>query len=172
MLTAQSLREVLGLFPTGIAVVTAIDPQGDLFGVTINSFSSVSLEPPLVLFSLSRTRYALKAMFTTGAFAIHFLREDQGHISARFSKAIPNKWEHLKYREGVTGCPVIEPALAVLECRLYAQYEGGDHVIILGRIEHIERQLGGNPLVFFQGRYHRIGGESPLPVHGPEVGRP
>ncbi len=155
----DSLREVSGLFPTGIAVVTARTSGGDLCGVTINSFSSVSLDPPLVLFSLARGLHTLDALLSARAFAIHFLRDDQRHLSARFAKALSNKWEDLRYRDGVTGCPVLEPALALMECTLYAQYDGGDHIIIVGRVAHIERETGQNPLVFFRGRYHTIGGE-------------
>jgi flavin reductase (DIM6/NTAB) family NADH-FMN oxidoreductase RutF len=158
--TQESLRDVLGLFPTGIAVVTARAADGALYGVTINSFSSVSLDPPLVLFSLSRGLQTLKALLSAEGFAIHFLSEDQRHMSARFARAFSNKWDDVQFRDGVTGCPVLEPALAVLECRLYAQYDGGDHVIIVGRIAHVERQLSENPLVFFRGRYHTIGAEA------------
>ena len=157
-LTQESLREVFGLFPTGIAVVTA-SASGSLYGVTINSFSSLSLEPPLVLFSLARGLHTLHALLSARTFAIHFLREDQRHVSARFAKALSDKWNDVPYRQGVTGCPVIESALAVLECRLHAQYDGGDHVIIVGRIAHLEKHPGSNPLIFYRGRYHTIGGE-------------
>jgi flavin reductase (DIM6/NTAB) family NADH-FMN oxidoreductase RutF len=160
--TPDSLRDVCGLFPTGIAVVTARTAGGDLYGVTINSFSSVSLDPPLVLFSLSRGLHTLDALLSANAFAIHFLREDQHHLSARFSQAPTKKWEDLHYRDGVTGSPVLEPALALMECSLYAQYDGGDHLIIVGRVEHIEKHSGENPLVFFRGRYHTIGSEAKL----------
>ena len=161
-ITPESLREVLGLFPTGIAVVTAKAPGGALYGVTINSFSSVSLDPPLVLFSLARGLQTLNALLSAEAFAIHFLGADQRHLSARFARSFSAKWDDVRYRDGVTGCPVLEPALAVLECRLYAQYDGGDHVIVVGRIAHIERQSNEYPLVFFRGRYHTIGAEAVL----------
>src|SRR5580698_1702183 len=109
--TPDSLREVSGLFPTGIAVVTASAAGGEHYGVTINSFSSVSLDPPLVLFSLARGLYTLDALLSAKVFAIHFLREDQRHLSARFAKAFSDKWDDVRYRDGVTGCPVLEPAL-------------------------------------------------------------
>jgi flavin reductase (DIM6/NTAB) family NADH-FMN oxidoreductase RutF len=160
--TPDSLREVCGLFPTGIAVVTARAAGAELYGVTINSFSSVSLDPPLVLFSLSRGLHTLEALLSAKAFAIQFLREDQLHLSARFSQMLARKWDGVFYRDGVTGCPVLEPALALMECSLYAQYDGGDHLIIVGRVEHIERQPGENPLIFFRGRYHTIGSEATL----------
>jgi flavin reductase (DIM6/NTAB) family NADH-FMN oxidoreductase RutF len=158
--TPDSLREVLGLFPTGIAVVTARAAGGALYGVTINSFSSVSLDPPLVLFSLARGLHTLDALLSAEAFAIHFLRDDQHDLSVRFARALSNKWDDVRYREGVTGCPVLEPALALMECTLYAQYDGGDHIIIVGRVEHMEKEAGENPLVFFRGRYHTIGAEA------------
>src|SRR5437763_12539038 len=105
----ELLREVLGLYPTGITVVTAKAADGALYGVTVNSFSSVSLDPPLVLFSLSRKLHTLSALLSAKAFAIHFLREDQKHISARFARAQSNKWEDMPYRDGVTGSPVLVP---------------------------------------------------------------
>src|SRR5258707_14215218 len=126
-LQPELLRETLGLFPTGIAVVTAKAADGGLYGVTVNSFSSVSLDPPLVLFSLARSLHTLEALLSAGAFAIHFLREDQRHISARFARALSNKWKDLPYRAGVTGSPVLDAPLALLECTLYARYDGGDH---------------------------------------------
>ena len=102
----------------------------------------------------------MDALLDAGTFAIHFLREDQRHVSARFARVLANKWDDVRYRAGVTGCPVLERAMAVLECRLYAQYDGGDHVIIVGRIAHIEKQADEKPLVFFRGRYHTIGAEA------------
>jgi flavin reductase (DIM6/NTAB) family NADH-FMN oxidoreductase RutF len=154
------LREVLGLYPTGITVVTVRSADGELYGVTVNSFSSVSLDPPLVLFSLSRKLPTLTAVLSAKTFAVHFLRDDQKQVSARFARAQSNKWEDVVYRDGQTGCPVLEGSLAVLECSLYAQYDGGDHVIVLGRVEHIEKDPGCHALVFYRGRYHTVGCEA------------
>src|SRR5690349_20770259 len=92
LLEPKALREVLSLYPTGITVVTTRSREGELYGVTANSFSSVSLDPPLVLFSLSRELRTLGALLAAGSFAIHFLREDQRHISARFAHPHSNKW--------------------------------------------------------------------------------
>jgi flavin reductase (DIM6/NTAB) family NADH-FMN oxidoreductase RutF len=144
------------MFPTGIAVVTARGMEGTLQGVTINSFNSVSLEPPLVLFSLSRKLLSLDAFLAADAFTINFLQEEQQDLSVSFSKALSNKWEHVSYKEGLTGAPVLLPALAVLECRHYAKYDGGDHVIVVGRVEHVECQECSSPLVYFRGRYHKL----------------
>lgn len=104
----------------------------------------------------------LDALLTAEAFAVHFLRDDQRRLCARFAHALLGKWEYIPCRDGVTGCPVLERALALLECRLCAQYDGDDHVIIAGRVEHIERQPDENPLVFFRGRYHTLGAEAEI----------
>lgn len=155
-LAPRALRDVLGCFPTGVAVVTAIGPDGLPHGVTISSFNSVSLDPPLVLFSLSRRLYSLEEMLAAEAFAINFLRDDQAHLSSRFATALADKWDGIEYRAGFTGAPVLVPALAVLECRPYAQYDGGDHVIVVGRIAYVESDGARYPLVFFRGRYHAL----------------
>ena len=154
--TERTFRDALGMFPTGVAVVTARGTDGNLQGVTVNSFNSVSLDPPLVLFSLSRKLYSLNVFLAARAFAINFLTEDQQHLSVRFNKALSNKWEQVTYKSGVTGAPVLLPVLAVLECLPYAQYDGGDHVIVVGRVEHIECQDCNLPLVYFRGRYHKL----------------
>jgi flavin reductase (DIM6/NTAB) family NADH-FMN oxidoreductase RutF len=150
------LRDVLGCFPTGVAVVTAVAADGALHGVTINSFNSVSLDPPLVLFSISRYLNSLAALGNAEAFAINLLCDDQAHLSSRFAAALTDKWTDIEYRAGFTGAPVLVPALAVLECRPYAQYDGGDHVIFVLRVTHIEADGTRNPLVFFRGCYHTL----------------
>lgn len=153
---ARPLRDVLGSFPTGVAVVTATAPGGELYGVTVNSFNSVSLDPPLVLFSLCRNLLSLDGIVKAGAFAINFLRDDQAHLSVSFANARSDKWRGVEFRPGVTGSPILVPALAVLECQLYAQYDGGDHVIVVGQVVHVEMDSARHPLVFFRGRYHRL----------------
>ena len=152
----RTLRDVLGNFPTGVAVLTAFGPDGELFGVTVSSFNSVSLDPPLVLCSLSRRLFCLQGLLRAEAFAINFLRDDQAHLSTRFATALCDKWQGIEFRAGATGSPILIPALAVLECRPYAQYDGGDHVIVVGRVTHLEADAARRPLVFFRGRYHTL----------------
>lgn len=153
---ARALRDVLGSFPTGVAVVTAAGPKGEQYGVTVNSFNSVSLDPPLVLFSLCRSLLSLDGLLKAGAFAINFLRDDQAHVSVRFANAGSDKWQGVEFRPGLTGSPVLVPALAVVECRPYAQYDGGDHVIVVGQVVHVDMDTAHHPLVFFRGRYHTL----------------
>ncbi len=155
-LPARMLRDVLGSFPAAVAVVTAAGSDGALYGVTVSSFNSVSLDPPLVLFSLSRQLLSLQGMLRAGAFAINFLRHDQAHLSGRFATACSDKWQGVQFRSGATGSPILVPALGVLECRPYAHYDGGDHVIVVGRVTHVEVDSGCHPLVFFRGRYHTL----------------
>jgi flavin reductase (DIM6/NTAB) family NADH-FMN oxidoreductase RutF len=154
--TERTFRDALGMFPTGVAVVTTTGLDGALQGATINSFNPVSLDPPLVLFSLSRQLFRLNAFLTADAFAVNFLREDQKDLSVWFHKALSNKWENVSYKPGMTGAPVLLPAVAVLECRPYARYDGGNHVIMVGRVEHVECQERCAPLVYFRGGYHRL----------------
>jgi flavin reductase (DIM6/NTAB) family NADH-FMN oxidoreductase RutF len=154
--TERTFRNALGMFPTGVAVVTARGAEGTLQGITISSFNSVSLDPPLVLFSLSRKLFSLDVFLAAETFAINFLQEDQQDLSVRFSKALSNKWDHVSYKAGITGALVLLPALAVLECQPYAQYDGGDHVIVVGEVKHVECQECCSPLVYFRGRYHKL----------------
>jgi flavin reductase (DIM6/NTAB) family NADH-FMN oxidoreductase RutF len=156
----RALRDVLGLFPTGVTVVTTKGPDGTLNGVTVSSFNSVSLEPALILFSLSRKSKSLPTLLEASSFAINFLRQSQKDISARFASSTSDKWAGVAHRPGVTGCPCIEGALAVLECSLYAHYDGGDHVIIVGRVLDIESHPDNSPLVFYRGNYHSIAAPS------------
>jgi flavin reductase (DIM6/NTAB) family NADH-FMN oxidoreductase RutF len=154
--TERTFRDTLGMFPTGVAVVTARASDGTPVGVTVNSFNSVSLDPPLVLFSLSRKLHSLGALLAARSFAINFLREDQQDLSVCFNKALTNKWHAVSYKDGVCGAPVLSSALAVLECHPFAQYDGGDHVIVVLQVVHVEQQDLRGPLVYFRGRYHRI----------------
>lgn len=158
-LTARALRDVLGSFPTGVVVVTATGADGERYGVTVSSFNSVSLAPPLVLFSLSRGLLSLPGLLRAEAFAINVLRDDQANVSTRFATALAVKWQEVEFRPGASGSPVLVPALAVLECVPYAQYDGGDHIIVVGRVTHMEVDAGRHPLVFYRGRYHALAGQ-------------
>lgn len=153
---ARLLREVLGSFPTGVVVVTALGKDGKRYGITVSSFNSVSLDPPLVLFSLARGLRSLDGLLAADAFAVNFLREDQAHLSTQFATPLADKWRNVQLRTGATGSPVLVPALAVLECRPYARYDGGDHVIVVGRVDRMEMDAARHPLVFFRGRYHAL----------------
>ena len=148
----RSFRQALGSFPTGVTVVSAAAGERRV-GVTANSFSSVSLEPPLVLWSLNRTSGSLDVLREATHFAVNVLAHDQQAISQRFCTPADDKFADLDVDEGAGGCPVLPGCAAVFECRRVAEYDGGDHVILIGEVERYATS-GSDPLVFCQGGYH------------------
>lgn len=149
----QDLREAMGCFATGITVVTTRGPKGELVGITANSFSSVSLDPALVLFSLDRRIYSLSTILSTDRFAIHVLGREQKHISNQFASSMTDKWSGIDYEISEHGCPVLLEALAVFECKTEHTYDGGDHIIFVGRILKMKASSQGEPLIYFRGKY-------------------
>ena len=156
----RELRNALGCFATGVTVVTGVAPGGELLGFTANSFNSVSLDPPLVLFSLDRSAYSLPSFEETDCFAVNVLHRGQEHLSVRFATTDPDKWQGVAYTTWSTGCPILEDTLASFECRTRATYDGGDHVIFVGEVTHLEARREGHPLIFFRGRYRDLDGGS------------
>ena len=156
----RRLREALGSFVTGVTVITARDAGGAPQGLTANSFSSVSLEPPLVLFSLARTADCFAAFESADAFGVNVLRSEQEALSGRFATKEAAKWDGVGWRPGYEGCPLLNEALATFECRVTARHEGGDHVIYVGEVVRFAHEPQGEPLVFFRGRYAALDGPS------------
>lgn len=148
-------RNALGRFATGVAVVTTRDPDGAPVGVTVNSFSSVSLDPPLVLFCLDRSASGLRSFLESTRFAVNILGEDQREISRRFSGPWAERWTGVGYDSGVTGSPLLHGCLANLDCVLVATHDGGDHVILVGRVEQLSETVG-RPLLYYSGGYGRL----------------
>ena len=159
----RSFRDTLASFPTGVTVITTRAADGELIGITANSFSSVSLDPPLVLFNLARKARSLSAFTASKSFAISVLASDQGAISNRFAISAANKWEGADYTIAGNGCPVIAGALASFECDRHAQFDGGDHVIIVGRVQRFARLATGEPLVFSRGSYRVLAPNAEFP---------
>ncbi len=152
---ALRLREALGNFVTGVTVITTRN-DGELHGLTANSFTSVSLDPPLVLFSLSRTADCFDAFERTGAFVINVLRSDQEALSSRFATKDIDKWTGVAWRPGYRDCPLLDGAIATFECRVTARHGGGDHVIYVGEVVEFGHHPESDPLVFFRGRYTAV----------------
>ena len=148
----RDFRRALGQFATGVTVVTARTPDGRKVGVTVNSFSSVSLDPPLVLWSLSRQAPSLADFTHAPYFAINVLAANQHHISRQFSTPLPDKFSGVEFHEGSAGVPLLSGVNAHFFCRNVRQYDGGDHVIFLGEVEDY-KYTDGEPLVFHSGRY-------------------
>jgi 3-hydroxy-9,10-secoandrosta-1,3,5(10)-triene-9,17-dione monooxygenase reductase component len=149
---SQRFRRALGTFPTGVTIITTTDASGNDVGVTVNSFNSVSLSPPLVLWSLDHKSASFAAFAQAGHFAIHVLAGEQDDLARRFSLKGVDRFAGLNLGRGADGMALIEGCAARFECRMAAQYAGGDHTIFLGevlRFEHHERE----PLLFKHGRF-------------------
>lgn len=149
---ARELRQVLSTFVTGVTVVTTIDKEGRRHGVTANSFNSVSLDPPLVLWSQALRAFSHPAFRDAEHFAVNILAQDQISISERFARAGADKFAGVEVREGLGDAPLIQGCTAYLQCSRHASHLAGDHMIFIGRVESIERS-GRRPLAFGSGRY-------------------
>jgi flavin reductase (DIM6/NTAB) family NADH-FMN oxidoreductase RutF len=149
---SKSLRKTLGAFTTGVTVITTRDADGRRYGVTANSFSSVSLDPPLVLWSQATTSRSHPAFRDTERFVVNILAVDQIHVSDRFARSGDDKFDGVEIDEGLAGLPIIRGAAAFLECRKMATYPGGDHVVFLGLVENLFRGDSA-PLAFRDGQY-------------------
>ena len=149
------LRQTLGCFPTGVVVAATVGDNGAPVGLTINSFNSVSLDPPLILWSLALTAPSISAFRTHSSFTINILSAEQKTLGLHFAKPSEEKFRNVDWREGYDGAPVICNALATLECRTYRRYEGGDHEIVLGEV----MRLGSSdkkPLVYHRGEFTEL----------------
>lgn len=148
----KAFRNALGQFATGVTVVTTIDKNGNKIGMTANSFSSVSLDPMLVLWSIAKSCKVFDAFHEASHFAIHVLKAGQKDISNQFASPCDDRFAGIVTREGVGGVPLLEDYCAVFECELENRYEGGDHVILVGKVVNFDNR-GDAPLVFHAGRY-------------------
>ena len=145
-------RNALGQFATGVTIVTTSDSAGAPVGVTANSFNSVSIDPPLVLWSLARSSRSMLAFEQSGGFNVHVLASHQTDLSNRFARSTTDKFKDLHYTNGTNGFPVLSEFAALYECETQYQYDGGDHVIFVGRV--VDYQTNDLPvLVFHAGRY-------------------
>jgi len=150
------LRNALGRFATGVTIVTAIAKDERAMGMTANSFSSVSLDPPLVLWSLQNNSDVYDVFSGPRYFAINILSTEQQALSNQYAKKGQHELESADYRLGKYGAPVIRPALVTFECELETTYPGGDHLIIVGRVREMQERPSGEPLLFYCGRYREV----------------
>lgn len=159
-LDAIVMRRVCGSYATGVAIVSTRCDDGRLCGLTVNSFTSVSLDPPLILWSLSKTSPNLGHFEREGPFAISILAEDQNELALRFARPVRNKFTNVDHRPGQLGAPIIEGSVAHLECRASSRIEAGDHVVFVWRVVAADEPRRRPPLAFHGGGFHRI---APLP---------
>jgi flavin reductase (DIM6/NTAB) family NADH-FMN oxidoreductase RutF len=149
-------RRTCAQFTTGITVVTVLDSLGHPHGMTVNSFASVSLDPPLVLVSIDLRNAILGHFISSSWFAINVLAEDQENLSRRFSSASENRFVDVDWHQGASGMPVLDGVLAHLECSVVQTFEAGDHTVLLGEVRSAECREG-RPLIYFDSGYRSLG---------------
>jgi flavin reductase (DIM6/NTAB) family NADH-FMN oxidoreductase RutF len=150
----REFRASLAMFATGVTIVTARTPQGALVGLTANSFNSVSLQPPLVLWSLAQAAGSMAALSTGSHYAINILAADQKELAERFASRREDRWKGVLFTEGVGGTPLLTGAAATFECFNRSRYEEGDHVIFVGEVERCTHRAGAAPLLFHGGKFY------------------
>ena len=150
------LRFVMSRFATGIAVVAGRDEERRPRAITVNAFSSLSLDPPLVLYCLDRSAFHFDVFSKAEAFAVSILAADQQALSERFAREAEDDFADLSAFELTTGCPVLAGCLAALDCETAARHEAGDHLIVIGRVTALHVRDAAEPLIYFRGDYRRL----------------
>lgn len=153
---AQDLRRALGTFATGVTVVTTTDAHGAPRGFTANSFTSVSLEPPLILVCLAKSAASCPVFQAAESYAVNILSEDQRSVSAAFSSPDADRFSRVRWSTRATGCPIIEGVVAWLDCRMHEVVDAGDHYILIGRIVDYDH-TASSPLGYCRGAYVSFG---------------
>ncbi len=148
----QAMREVLGHFASGVTVVTALTDEGPL-GFTCQSFSSLSLDPPLVVFAPARASRTWPRLRDIGRFCVNVLAEDQVALSAQFARSNADKFTGVPWRPSPLGQPVLHDVVAWIDCELWAEYDGGDHTLVAARVLGLGADPGRRPLLFHRGAY-------------------
>ena len=142
------------MFATGVTIVTARTADGKLVGLTANSFNSVSLDPPLVLWSLARAAASMLAFSTGSHYAVNILSADQQALARRFAAKGVDRFANVAFADGAGGAPLLSGAAATFECFNRSRYEEGDHVIFVGEVERCTHQAGALPLLFHGGKFY------------------
>lgn len=151
----DTFRSVLGRFAAGVTIVTALDSQGRDYGLTVSAFSSLSLEPPLVVVCIDHGASLHPVLQKAEHFAVNILSTDQEPLARRFSTLTDERFNGVGYVRGQTGVAVLDDVLAILECRKLHAFEGGDHTIFVGAVETAHAH-GGSPLLYYRGGYAQI----------------
>lgn len=149
-------RDAMGGFATGVTIVTTCDTDGRPVGMTANSFVSLSLDPQLITWNVGNKSDCFGAFSRSDHFAIHVLHRDQEQMSGHFARKSPDKFEDLQWHAGECGSPILEDYAVCLECRKEAEYPGGDHLIMVGRVIHLDDRGDREPLVFHRGKYRQL----------------
>lgn len=153
---ARKFRNALGWFTTGVAVVTTCNGGGKPIGITINSFSSVSLDPPLVLWCLDKKSDTLSVFERATHFTVNVLREEHRDLSSRLARKGDHSLDDVEVVEAESGCPSLKEALAHFECEIEARHDAGDHIIMIGRVLKFDHADDGRPLLYHRGGYQML----------------
>lgn len=151
----NELRRVMGHFATGVTIITTISKTGQRHGLTANSFTSVSLDPPLVLICVDKKAESYACFEDSKVFTINILTDAQETLSRKFAVSGTDKFEGVAFHTGANGVPILDGTLAYIECTLYATYDGGDHTLHLGEVQQVET-VEHKPLLFYRGGYRGI----------------
>jgi len=156
----MEFRRTLGRFATGVTIVTTLDGKTD-HGMTVNAFTSVSLDPPLVLVCCDKKAESYELMKKSKVFAVNILSDSQKQVSVKFSRheLKPIRFQNFKIRREVTGAAVLQDAIAFMDCRVVAIHNAGDHEIFVGQVEKLGYKEGSDPMLFYAGKYRKIGPE-------------
>jgi flavin reductase (DIM6/NTAB) family NADH-FMN oxidoreductase RutF len=152
----RTLRDALGCFATGVTVVTCLDEGGRPVGLTANSFTSVSLDPPLLLVCIGKTTASASALVRASHFAVNVLQTGQQPASIRFSTRAEDRFGTTPWSRGEAGAPILQNSLGVFECDAHAVHDGGDHHILIGQVVKASFDASLDPLLYFRGKYRRL----------------
>lgn len=155
-LNSRGFRDALGHFATGVGVITASGPGGEPIGVTINSFASVSLDPPLVLWSLDKSSDRFRVLMQASHFGVNLLGQAEMEISRRLSRKGESALQVSEVRHGHHGVPMLKHAIASFECAVHERVEAGDHVIFIGHVLHCQHDSHEDPLLYYRGAYRGL----------------
>jgi 3-hydroxy-9,10-secoandrosta-1,3,5(10)-triene-9,17-dione monooxygenase reductase component len=153
--TQTEFRNALGSFATGVCIITTLGKNGQKVGMTANSFNSVSLTPPLILWSIGKSTNCFDDFMAADAFAVHILAADQQDLSNRFATTGEDRFANIQCTDGLSGIPILPHYSACFECKAANQFDGGDHIIMTGEVVRFsDNQL--DPLLFYRGSYHKL----------------
>lgn len=152
LFTPHDFRKALGQFATGVTIVTALNAQGQPVGVTVSSFNSVSLHPPLVLWSMANSAASLPVFMACTHYAVHVLGAEQKALAMQFATKGVDRWAGVAHQPGHSGAPLLDGAVATFECFNRSRYQEGDHVIFVGEVERCGYRMEAAPLIYHDGR--------------------
>ena len=152
----RTLRDALGCFATGVTVVTCLDDDSQPAGITVNSFTSVSLDPPLLLVCLHKQAACTAALISAANFAVNVLQREQQPASITFSTRVEDRFGAMAWSCGEAGAPILAESLCVFECERFAVHDGGDHHILIGKVVKASFDASLDPLLYFRGSYRRL----------------